>query len=77
MNRTPVTSSNVDSVGYDPNTSTLEIAFKSGGIYRYSGVDPDTHLSLMGAESIGSFVNKNIVRAGFTASKVDPEDQEK
>lgn len=76
MERTPVVSSNVASVGYDPETSTLEIQFKSGGIYQYPGVDPNTHLSLMGAESIGRFVNQNIVRAGFKGQKMEPESQE-
>ena len=76
MDRTPVKSSNVDSVGYDPETSTLEIQFKSGGVYQYAGVDPDTHQSLMGAESIGRFVNQNIVKGGFKFNKVDPKSQE-
>lgn len=76
MERTPVVSSNVASVGYDKETNTLEIQFKNGGIYQYPGVDPDTHLSLMGAESIGRFVQLNIVKAGFKGERVDPESQE-
>ena len=76
MEMQPVKSSNVEAVGYDEGTSTLTIKFKSGGIYQYPGVDPDTHLSLMGAESIGRFVNQNIVKAGFKGQRVDPENQE-
>ena len=76
MDRIPVVSSNVASVGYDEEAKVLEIQFKSGGIYRYPGVDPDTHISLMGAESIGRFVNQNIVKAGFKGERVDPEKQE-
>ncbi|WP_394854027.1 KTSC domain-containing protein [Citrobacter freundii] len=38
MIRQPVSSSNLQSVGYDQATSTLEIAFHSGGIYQYSRV---------------------------------------
>jgi hypothetical protein len=75
MERTPVKSSNVDSVGYDETNRVLEIGFKSGGIYQYSGVEPQTHLDLMGAESIGKFVNQNIVRAGFKSRKMDPTEE--
>ena len=38
MNRTPVNSSNLSSVGYDPMSQTLEFAFNSGGIYQYYNV---------------------------------------
>lgn len=38
MDRETVQSSNIASVGYDLSSSTLEIEFKSGGIYQYSGV---------------------------------------
>jgi len=73
MERTPVKSSNVDSVGYDEGTKMLEIQFKSGAIYQYAGVEPQTHADLMGAESVGKFVNQNIVRAGFKGQKMEPE----
>jgi len=73
MERIPVKSSNVASVGYDEPTKTMEIKFKSGGVYQYSGVEPQTHADLMGAESIGKFVSQNIVNAGFKSQKMDPE----
>jgi hypothetical protein len=76
MERTPVKSSNVASVGYDGANKILEVAFRSGGIYQYTGVEPKTHADLMGAESVGRFVNQNIVRAGFKAQKMDPEKKE-
>lgn len=37
MNRTPVSSTNLSAVGYDPDTQTLEIEFLNGGLYRYVG----------------------------------------
>ena len=74
MERTPVESSNVASVGYDEETKTLEVAFKSGSIYQYPGVEPQTHADLMAAESVGKFVNQNIVKAGFRGQKMDPEE---
>jgi hypothetical protein len=38
MIRQPVGSSNLRSVGYDPATRTLEIAFNIGAICQYDGV---------------------------------------
>ena len=60
MKRTPVKSSNILEVGHDPETSTLEVLYKNGGVYHYSGVDADKHLALMKAPSIGAFIHANI-----------------
>jgi hypothetical protein len=38
VDRKPVSSSNISSIGYDPKSQTLEIEFHSGGIYQYDGV---------------------------------------
>lgn len=56
MNRVPVTSSNVKSVGYE---QVLEVEF-NGGVYRYSGVPHQTYVELMLAESKGIFINEQI-----------------
>ncbi len=69
MERTPVTSSNVESVGFDKATRTLEISFHSGRVYQYAGVHPNTHRHLMNAPSKGKFVHKN-VRDRFPYTKV-------
>lgn len=55
MQRHPVKSSQLKSVGYDPETQTLEIEFNSGGIYRYANVTPEMHKGLMEGDSIGKF----------------------
>ncbi len=60
MNRTPVSSSNVASVGYDPRTMTLEVEFVKGTIYQYFDVPQHVYDSLMGAASLGSFLNQHI-----------------
>jgi hypothetical protein len=60
MQRGPVSSSNVASVGYDEATSTLEIEFLSGQVYQYFDVPEDVHTSLMYASSVGSFLAHNI-----------------
>jgi len=53
MQRTPVSSSNLRSVGYDPATQTLEIEFMNGHIYQYSGVLKSVYDALLAAESHG------------------------
>ena len=39
MNMTPVISDNVLSVGYEGSTKTLRVAFRSGGVYDYFGIE--------------------------------------
>lgn len=60
MKRVPVKSGNVASVGYDPDTNTLEVEFLNGGVYTYHGVDADKHAALMKADSVGGFLNANV-----------------
>ena len=55
MNRESVRSSNLRSVGYDGWTGTLEIEFRSGGVYRYSNVPGERYERLMRASSKGGF----------------------
>lgn len=60
VERTPVTSSNVRSVGHDPESNTLAVEFKDGSIYHYHDVDKDTHDQLIAARSIGGFIHANL-----------------
>lgn len=54
MDRKPVKSSNIDSIGYDAASKTLEICFKNGGVYQHAEVPQDAYDSLMSADSKGS-----------------------
>lgn len=60
MRRQPVNSSNLLSVGYDPATSTLEIEFRSGGVYQYFNVPVPVHDALMSASSHGRYFHRHI-----------------
>ena len=55
MNRQPVQSSNIASIGYDKESKTLEIEFLNGGIYQYNDVSENIYKRLMSAESKGKF----------------------
>lgn len=60
VERSPVKSSNVKSVGYDPDTKTLAVEFNGGGVYHYHDVEKDVHDNLIGARSVGGFIHNNI-----------------
>ncbi len=60
MDRVPVVSSNVASVGYDSSSQTLEIEFGEGAVYQYFDVPLAIYEGLVGAESPGGFVHQQI-----------------
>jgi KTSC domain len=71
MERVQVSSTSIASVGYEIETSTLEVEFqKSGGIYQYFGVPQHLHEGLMQSGSKGSFFQANIRNAGYSYMKV-------
>ncbi len=70
MQRVPVSSSQLTSIGYDPATLTLEVEFRKGGVYQYVGISAETHEQLMAAESIGTFFNTMIREGGFAYVRV-------
>lgn len=60
MQRITVSSSNISSIGYDADSNTLEIEFRSGGIYRYFGVPQTVYSGLRAASSHGSYLAQHI-----------------
>ena len=69
MDREPVSSSSIVSVGYNPDSETLEVEFKNTGIYEYYNVPQFMHERLMQASSIGSFFNAEI-KNNYACSKI-------
>ncbi|MGO9622268.1 MAG: KTSC domain-containing protein [Desulfobaccales bacterium] len=69
MNRTPVRSSNIRSIGYDPDDRILEVEFHSEGVYQYSGVSEPVHQEFMRAPSKGSYFHDHI-RDRYPARRV-------
>ncbi len=63
MQRTPVSSSNLASVGYDASLATLEIAFNEGGVYEYLRVPEAVYRGLMAASSKGRYFDSMIKNA--------------
>jgi hypothetical protein len=60
MDRQSVSSSNIASVGYNPDSETLEIEFLNGRVYEYYNVPHFMHERLMEASSVGIFFNAEI-----------------
>jgi len=60
MERKRVQSSNILSIGYDPDTKILEIEFIKGSIYHYYGVPLNRFNELMSAQSHGKYLNQHI-----------------
>jgi hypothetical protein len=60
MERTPVTSTNIHAIGYNPDSQTLEIEFNSGAVYDYSDVPQSEYDGFIGADSKGKYFHANI-----------------
>ena len=60
MDRKKIVSSNLSSVGYDPNNMTLEVEFYDGKVYSYKPVTMEAYILMMNSTSVGSYFSKNI-----------------
>ncbi len=69
MQRQPVESSNIASIGYDETIETLEVEFNHGGIYQYQNVGQNIYEAFMDAPSKGEFFNA-YVRDVFPYSRM-------
>jgi hypothetical protein len=70
MIRTPVSSSNISSIGYDPRSQTLEVEFHNGSVYQYSGVPAVIHQGLMDASSHGHFLDAYVKKGGYAYTRI-------
>ena len=60
MNRTPVVSRNLASVGYDDASATMEIEFVNGAVYQYFDVPRPIFDELVASGSVGAFFNGQV-----------------
>lgn len=70
MKRQSVDSTSLASIGYDAETSTLEVAFRHGGVYRYFGVPARVHHELLTADSMGNYLVHSI-KPTYPVERVD------
>jgi hypothetical protein len=60
MNRVPVESANIASIGFDKETSTLEIEFLDGAVYQYFDIEERLFTGLVASDAKGAYFAKNI-----------------
>jgi hypothetical protein len=70
MNRTRVSSSHIVSIGYDSQSSTLEVEFKDGAVYQYYNVPQFEYRGLMSAPSHGEYFDANIKKGGYRYRRI-------
>ena len=84
MNRIPVQSSNIASVGYDQDTKTLEIEFrptknKGSRVYIYFDVPYFIYSDLVnsaGFTSAGRYFREAVVKGGYRYEEIKGNDDE-
>lgn len=59
---TPVESSNIGGLFYDPATETICVRFHNGGLYSYIGINRELYMNLLHAPSVGKYLH-NVVKA--------------
>lgn len=69
MNRKPVKSSTIKTIGYDEKSRTLSVEFHNGGIYEYYNMMSEVYKEFIKAPSIGKYLWKNI-RSKYAFKKV-------
>ncbi|MEP2025413.1 KTSC domain-containing protein [Reichenbachiella sp.] len=55
----PVSSSNIESIGYDAEEETVYVQFLNGSMYTYKGVPEHEFQNLLEAPSVGSHLHRN------------------
>jgi hypothetical protein len=73
IHRTTVNSSNLNSIGYDVKTKTLDIQFNNGVVYRYYLVPQEIYVGLMKAESHGKYFHV-MIRNRFQYNQVSSDE---
>jgi len=70
MRRRHVTSSALQSIGYDADTHTLELEFRdNGGVWQYFNFKPAAYKKFVNSESLGKFFVTRI-KGKYPESKV-------
>lgn len=67
MERHPVSSSNIATIGYEDGT--LEVEFLNGSVYQYFDVSENVYQGLMNAGSHGQFLNQ-VVKGNYRYARI-------
>jgi hypothetical protein len=67
----PVSSSNVQAIGYDEANQVLYVRFNNNSLYRYQGVPIAEFFGLQNASSVGSYLNQNIKKGSYAYQRLE------
>jgi hypothetical protein len=65
-----VSSHSIEMVGFDAETATLGVCFRSGAEYHYYNVPSELFEGLRSANSPGNYLDTYIKKAGYTYARV-------
>ena len=66
MQRVPVESSSIASIGYAPQRRVRELEFRqSGEVYQYFDVPAEEYAAFLGADSKGTYLNQVFKLRGY------------
>jgi hypothetical protein len=72
MQRLPVDSSSIATIGYDPEERILELEFRqTGDVYQYFDVPSEEYEAFLQAESKGTYLNKEFKLRGYRYTRVE------
>ncbi len=69
MDRTPLDSSHLSSVGYDRDARVLTVEFKDGSVHEYEGVPAEDYESLLLAKSHGGHF-RNTIKGRYRSRRI-------
>lgn len=69
MQMTPIESSTVKTIGYDPDVLVLAVRYRDGSMYVFCDVSADQYAALMCAPSKGSWLHQNLGASGKRVEK--------
>ena len=73
MQRFPVDSDSIASIGYAPEERVLEIEFRLGGyVYQYFDVPAEEYTAFVRAESKGAYLNQEFKPRGYRYKQFSP-----
>jgi hypothetical protein len=76
MQRVPVNSSSIASIGYAPEQQVLELEFRqSGEVYQYFNVSAEEHTAFLAADSKGTYLNCHFKSRQYHYLRVRPQQE--
>lgn len=70
MEYSAVTSTSVAAVAYEDESNTLGIRYMNGSEYHYYGVPREVFEGILGASSVGRYVDQYVKKAGYSCTRV-------